>query len=290
MRARPLALTLGVALCSTFACETEHTLYLLRDRARVEPAAGGEGGASIFDAGIGGENDAGSPGTLSPEPCQKLGAEVCNGGDDDCNGAIDEGCSYTVSWARAPNGAFIGHETGGVDFFEPCPDGAVLVGLRVGFGDWLNQVAAICRPIALHADATKTPTAFTMTLGSRFDTSLAPANSTDPKNKSQDLLCADDAVLDGVDGTTSTDPARYIYGLRIHCAPPIVNAGLALEADVTQEQTVGPIVCASCSDTQSYNESLMIETGHIATSLFGGDGLWDDRVGVGSSIGSVQAK
>ena len=62
------------------------------------------------------------------------------------------------------------------------------------------------------------------------------------------------------------------------------------DVDAAQEKTVGPFVCAGCSTTPTYDYSMTIATAHVATSLFGGDGLWDDRVGIGASVGSVQPK
>jgi hypothetical protein len=256
------------AVCGTLACRSEVTISLLEDRA--------DGGGAEVPA----------------PPCQKLGAELCNGGDDDCNGLVDEGCSYTVTWSRDPEGPVIGHATGGVMFFEPCPDGDVLVGLRVGIGKWLNQVQALCQQVAISVEPGQTPPRPSVALGARIDTlSFAPAASQDPENQMHDLFCPAGLVLAGVDGTTTTDEPRYILGLRILCAAPIVTTSAAggpvLAFDPATVAPTDPIVCGTCAATQPFNFTASIAAGHVATSLFGADGLWVDRVGFGSSQGAI---
>ncbi len=256
----------GAALCASLACDRVVTVYLL-------PIAS-DGGA------------------VPPPACQKLGPEVCNGGDDDCNGGVDEGCGTTISWIPAPDGVVLGHATGGVTFAAPCPTGAALTGLLVGMGKWLNQVVAVCHQVVLNADhPDASATSATVTLGPRFDTSFAPAVSQDPSNQVHELLCPDGLVLSGLDGTTTTDTPRYILGIGITCAPPVVTmaaGGSVLDSDRTREQKVGPLVCATCAATQAFNVTTSVEVGQLATRLFGGDGLWIDRLGVGASQASLK--
>jgi hypothetical protein len=305
-------LALGAStLWVSLACESEVTFHLLSHGAAVGATAdaghdgasqAGEGGAAdVTDAGaesagVSGDSasSAGSDaGAVDLPPCQKLGPEVCNGGDDDCNGQIDEGCEYTVTWTRGADSNALGHVTGGVMFFEPCPDGSVLTGLHVGMGNWLNQVSAVCRQLALHADTTQNPVLFSVTLGPRLDTPLAPAASTDAKNQVQDLLCPDGLILTGIDGASTTDTAHYILGIAVTCAPPVVitlASGPVLDSDATQQKTSGPLVCVSCTATQSDNFTATVSAGHVTTSIFGGDGLWVDRVGFGASLGTITSQ
>ncbi len=305
MKPYALFLLAGGMLGAAAACESQVTLHLLESHdelgmsgqagqsAQQAGAAGEAGAGGVSAAGDGGESNAGGNAGGGPVlPCRKLGNDVCNGGDDDCNGFIDDECEQTISWVPDPDGSALGHETGGFGFEEPCADGWVLVGLRVGMGKWLNQVAALCRQVELHADATQTPTAFSATVGPWHDESLAPASSNDTKNSVKDLSCPDDLVLTGADGTTATDSARYIYALRISCAPLIVSVtpdGPVLDSDRSQEITVGPRVCDGCSTTPAYNYAMTVTPGRVATRLFGGVGLWVDRVGFGESLASISA-
>jgi hypothetical protein len=252
---------------SALACQTEVTLYLL---------SGASSGPS--DAGM----------EAPPVVCQPLGPELCNGGDDDCNGVIDDGCAITIQWSAGAQSPILGHDTGGVNFQAPCPQGAVLAGLRVGMGSWLNMVAAACRPLSLEVDSQGTPTV--AGLGSEFDTSYAPANSTDMKNQMHSLVCPAGSVLSGIDGTTSTASARYIYEIQVRCAPPVaaMSGGANVVAlDLSREQTVGPVLCVGCTATQTFDFSASVPAGQVATGVFGGDGLWVDRVGFDCSRATI---
>jgi hypothetical protein len=167
----------------------------------------------------------------------------------------------------------------------------VLVGLRVGMGKWLNQVQALCQQVAVSVDPGQTPPRPSVALGARIDTlSLAPAASQDPENQMHDLFCPAGLILAAVDGTTTTDEPRYILGLRILCATPVVTttAGAPILAfDPATVVPTDPIMCATCAATQPFNFTAAIAAGHVATSLFGADGLWVDRVGFGSSVGAI---
>lgn len=295
-----------LALATLAACDSEVTLHLLRDRDAVSGAgaggtvgagAAGEGGLDV--GSLGGADSAGEAGSAGsagerdvplPEPCKKIGAEVCNGGDDDCNGIVDDECDLTVRWAPQPDGAALGHVTGGFSFTEPCAPGSVLVGLRVGMGKWLNQVAALCRQIELHQDVTDAGPAYSYTVGPWYDLSLAPANTTDDKNMVRDLSCPDDTVLTGVQGTVSEAVSRYVLAMRISCAPPLVTGppgAEVLDSDRSREKWFGPHVCVDCSTTPEYDYSMTIPKGRVASRLFGGVGYWVDRVGFGSSRATI---
>jgi hypothetical protein len=294
MRGCARGLITCVPMLGYIACQSEVTIHLLDgyDASTQEAEADTNGPAEAGFAEDAEASDDTVPEAASPIPCEVPAS--CEAGDEDCAGSldvVDGGCGYGVLWMPQPDGSFLGHDAGGVMFFETCPTGAVLVGMTVGLGHWLNQVSAICRPVVLEPDPTLGPLPFAVTLGARINTPYAPASSTDPTNEVQDLLCPDGLTLTGVDGTTTTDTPRYILGIALLCAPPILAAttnGVVLDTDRSQAQTVGPLVCTStCSTSQAYNYSATVPTGQVATSLFGNDGLWVDRVGFGTSIGQI---
>lgn len=302
------ALAACAALSAIVSCKSEATLYLL-----------GSGAASTAttDAGIGGElevsgvnveaaageveastedgDSASEPSDaprVAPTPCQEIDPEVCEGGGDACSDEIDAACGDHVLWTEQPaSNVFLGNPTGGVSFLEPCPQGAVLTGMRIGMGNWLNQVAAICKTIVLNVDATMTPPRVWATLGPRLDAPLAPAASTDSKNQLQDLQCAAGSILSAVNGTTTTGAGyHYVLGINLRCAPLVVTVASSasiLETDRTQEQEVGPIVCVSCSAAQAFNFTTAIDAGRVAAGIFGSDGLWVDRVAFSESLAVI---
>jgi hypothetical protein len=269
------ALAACAALCAIVGCESEVTLYLLRT-----------GAASSTTA------DAADAADATPTPCQEIDPEACDGSDDACSEENDAACNYRVLWTQEPpSNGFLGNPTGGVSFLEPCPQGAVLTGMRVGMGSWLNQVAAICKTIVLNVDATKSVPRVSVALGPRLDTPWAPAASTDSKNQLQDLQCAAGSILSAVDGTTTTGAGyHYVLGIDLRCAPLVVtvaSSAMIVDTDRTQEQEVGPIVCVSCSAAQTVNFTTEIEPGQVATGLFGSDGLWVDRVAFSDSLAVI---
>src|SRR5258708_3979124 len=125
MKSGALRWAVHAAVFGHFACTTDVTLRLF------------EHGTAIS----GGAQDAADDGDNGTDSCRKLGNEVCNGTDDDCNGVVDEGCDYSVVWTSQPDGPALGHTAGGVAFLSPSHDGSGFAGLRPGLLGILNQVA-----------------------------------------------------------------------------------------------------------------------------------------------------
>jgi hypothetical protein len=234
-----------------------------------------------------------SGGDDSSEPCQKLGIEVCNGGDDNCDGVIDEGCKYTVVWRAQADGALLGHAPGGVAFTERCPDGSILTGLRLTFGQWLNQVSAVCAQIGLTAANVDGAVNFSLALGPRLDRPLFPAVSEDPTNQMYDLSCPEGLVASALEGETDDTPARHIIAVGMRCARAIVSMqapDTVFDLDRSQEQAVGPVTCATCSARPTYNFEDFIPPKQIAKRLVGAVSLSVDRFGLGGNTPTVTSR
>ena len=298
---RGASLVAFALLCSVVGCNGEVTITLLTDSAAVTAGQAGLAGAADNFAGAadnlagdGGRAGAagetstagGEPGDL-PAPCQKLGPEVCNGGDDDCNGEVDEGCAYTVAWKQDPAGAALGHITGGTTFIQPCPNGAVLTGMRLGMGTRVEQVAPICQQIELQLDDLETPTSYWFTVGPRLDLSIVPDSANEANIKIRDIRCPDGQLVSAADGTTGLSPSYHVQRIRLTCAAPLVTTELVLDVDHENEQPVAAVVCTGCTVSPTYNFGVTIPAGHLAARLFGGVGAWIDRVGFGSSVARI---
>src|SRR5205823_1575921 len=107
-----------------------------------------------------------------------------------------------------------------------------------------------------------------------------PAVSEDPTNKMYDLACPDGLAASGLEGATDNTPARHVIALGIRCARPIViiqAADAVVGLDRSQEQAVGPAVCASCSSTPTYNFQAFVPPRQVYKRLFGGVSLSVDR-------------
>jgi len=281
-----------VALDALSACDTDATLQLFPVVVPVAVSDGGAaGGSSDVDAGE--PIEAGAAGASPGVPCRKLGNEVCNGGDDDCNGGIDEGCGYTITWSSVPDGAALGTGPNDVPFDEPCPDGSVLVGLRAGFGNWLNQISAVCGQLQMTADTTGGTANFNLAFGPRFNKPLVPASPEDPNSKVQPLTCPTGLLASGFDGQTDAQPAHHILAIRVRCAPPIVNSDGSrpvIALDQSQETSLGPLVCATCSVPTTYGFESSVPSGQVATGVFGAAGIWAGRVGYDTATATITSR
>ena len=277
-QARLLVLSACVA---GFGCESEVTLRLLSSKVG-QSVAGVAGMSSASDAGEAGvlanagagdaEAIAGRDGGVPTLPCQKLGDEVCNGGDDDCNGGTDEGCAQTVTWQADPNGPALGNVTHATEFAQDCPDG-------------LDQVAAICKQVAIHEASADAGSGLSFTLGPRYAASTLPFSSYEPDiaaAKVKDLVCPDGEILAGVDGTTGGGSQYLTQRIRLSCAPPAIS-GSYLAYDPDKIDLVGPVECVSCTLSPTYNYGFTIPAGHVAAGLFGLNGAWIDLVGFRTS-------
>jgi hypothetical protein len=313
-------LVLAGALCAVWGCSGEVTIHLLSgivanggssgDGGSLVAGAGSGGNPTVIDGGggdmlpgggtVAGGGTAGSSGALGdagasagdggdmPPVCNTpLGAEVCNGGDDNCDGAIDEGCAFTLKWKEDPDGPALGKPGAmATDFSQTCPSGSLVVGLQVGMGTRLDQVGAICQQFKLDLDpTTQTPTSFSFTTAMPLMLPIAPAESKET-DTTANMVCPAGMFITSLDGTTSTEAFQYTQRIQISCSPPLIADGM-LSFDSTQTKTPKAITCTGCSAAAALNFHAPVAAEHVPTGLFGRDGVWVDLVGVTTSAARV---
>ena len=219
-------------------------------------------------------------------PCvQKLGEEVCNGGDDDCNGIIDDGCTDSVVFRPDPAGDALGNITIANGFTQGCPDGSVLVGLQVKMGTRLDQVTSVCRQIELHLDGSQSVSSYAFTSAPPVLKSASPYNPSEHP-ATVELTCPEGQLVCGLDGTTGPTSRHYTQRIAISCAPLALGNGF-LDFDRSKVQMLTPVTCTGCTVSPDFNYHATVEAGHVAFGLFGAVGDWVDLVGIATETARV---
>jgi hypothetical protein len=165
----------------------------------------------------------------------------------------------------------------------------LLVGLRVGMGTRLDQVASICRQFELTLDATQTPTTFSFTSAMPIMAPIAPATSSKETDTVTEMSCPDGLVVSSLDGTTTTTDPHYTQRIRISCSPPRISND-TLDFDDTKTQIANAITCSGCTASSAYTFHAAVPAGHVASGLFGLDGVWLDLVGVSTSVARISTR
>ena len=245
-------------------------------------SAGSSGGAST--AGTGGAANGGTGGDT------KCALEICNGHDDDCNGVVDEGCPSALLRAAVTSGPTIGESTGGGPYSATCASDELLVGLQVGFSNWLEQVNAKCEQFSLAVDKTSTPYEYSVALGSSHLLAPYPPTTSDT---TQALNCPSGKVLVGFSiaqqHTLPTFTPDYIVITSIagKCADLVLDLTSAPPKLHWKNATnIGPISGAFYDSALATTQSLLLDTNQISVGYQGKAGLWVDRIG--PIVSSVQ--
>lgn len=252
----------------------------------------GSGGATLSTAGSspGGESsvggsatmptagNAGSSGIGGDGGCA---AETCNGADDDCDGVIDNGCPTSLAPGSATLETPLGDSDGGSSFSTLCKAGEVIVGLKLNFSGWLNQVTAICQPLALQADKQTAPYTYSIAFGADH---VLPSHPATADGSAQDLNCAPGQVLVGITlDDQQLDPTTVVVTrLSETCAEPYIALdGTTPGIHWKNPMNAGPIKGDSYAATDA-EHPFLLSTDQLAVGIDGNAGSWVDRLGLAS--------
>jgi hypothetical protein len=212
--------------------------------------------------------------------------EICNGLDDDCNGAIDEPCPASLAWDMAVKRSALGQSPGGAEFSETCDGDEALVGLRVAAGAWVDQIRAVCRKVTLAWDNGKTPYEYTLELTASRELAPYPASTTSPI---RDLLCSSNKILVGLRISQqwymppTGEKTAVIPSIWATCAEPVLKLGATPpRVEWKSSAEIGPVAGAFVDPTASFAHDV-VESGTVLVGLHGGSGAWVDRIGLSSA-------
>lgn len=166
-------------------------------------------------------------------------AELCNGIDDDGDGAIDKGCPADGPLAFQPgtSSAVIGGETthgqAGTPLERRFPLGSVVIGLHGHAAESIDSLGVLCGvPRVVHAD--EAPFSYTVEI-SDGDT-LAPVGG--PGGSPFESRCpANTAVVAATLMTATTANGASIYGVTLECS----GLGLERTDTVTLTRVADPV-------------------------------------------------
>ncbi len=265
-------------------------------------AAGGaptSGGGSAPEAS--GEGSTGGAPELGPSTRETCVTEVCNGHDDDCDGAVDEGCPSGALVGNAVQRGPLGDSQGGVVFADTCLDGELLVGVNVSTANWLDQVAGICEKYALSVNTQSIPYQYSLTLTDKRALTAHPPVSSTTTSVTTQMMCREGTAMVGLRISqqhsafgAATDQI-IVPQISVDCAEPMLNlsAGAASSPALQWQNLarIGP-VSGLAANNQAWFETDALGDSQILVGIHGAAGAWVDRIGLieSSFVISVHAE
>lgn len=225
------------------------------------------------------DGGAGPAPCAEPESCPAVG--VCPEDPSACEGVI-----WTLSAMRPA----IGDSTGGSAFAEVCPEDELLIGMRLGFGLWLDRVQGLCGKPALDLDGAAPEIHVTR------GTELPAHPVSDIPISTTALVCPSPAVLTGVHLAQqyydAAEDLRHVVLTRVWltCSDLTVSSlpegGHVL--DWTASFEIGPLE-GSYADGTAFILMDQLPVGQVAVGLHGMSGAWMDKLGFSSGVAASQA-
>jgi hypothetical protein len=237
-----------------------------------------DAGTAPVDAGDAGA--AGAPAACVAQP------EICNGLDDDCDGAVDNGCPASFLRGSTVHEPVVGDSTGGSSFADLCANDELVVGVQLGMHDFLGQVTAICQKYTLEVNTRVAPYVYSVAVGATHNLASHPS-STD--NAISQLNCAAGSFLVGLhaeqqSGLVANNSSPELTSVSILCAVPTVDATLASPVlDWTNTVEVGPVYGVEYDSTKAMLRTNLLAINRFTVGLHGASGLWVDNIGMTSS-------
>lgn len=191
-------------------------------------------------------------------------SEICNGRDDDCDGAIDEGCPSDVGLGVATNGTSYGG-SGGSAFTSNCPAGGVLTAISIRAAARVDAVAGRCRTVSLATDTTGSEHSYSLATSTTM-TSLPSYGGTGGSLYNDS--CGPDEVVIGIDGRSGTEVDRLSFA----CGKVALSSTTATITPVRTSPNRG--------GTGGSAFSYRCPAGQVAVGLFGRTGRRVDRIGL----------
>jgi hypothetical protein len=154
---------------------------------------GNPGGGAACDTGRAGVCEAGitscTGGEIVCNQSTAASAEICDALDNDCNGAINNGCPDSIALGVGTASPQFADADGGSPYSIPCATGAAVVGFYGRSGSEIDAIGPVCAPIQLFERTDTTPWRYEVRGGTRTDTSTrgggggSPFRATCPANE-----------------------------------------------------------------------------------------------------------
>jgi hypothetical protein len=154
---------------------------------------GNPGGGAACDTGRAGVCEAGitscTGGEILCNQSTAASAEICDALDNDCNGAINNGCPDSIALGVGTASPQFADADGGSPYSIPCATGAAVVGFYGRSGSEIDAIGPVCAPIQLFERTDTTPWRYEVRGGTRTDTSTrgggggSPFRATCPANE-----------------------------------------------------------------------------------------------------------
>jgi hypothetical protein len=161
---------------------------------------------------------------MSGGTCECTGSiEFCNGGDEDCNGTVDNGCPRGIATCCPTPGAGFGASTAGSDFLDPCPIGTMLIGIAGRESTRIEQIQPLCAALMVEVDTSGRPD---FVYRARRTTTIRGAVHGGTSGTAFEDVCEGDQIALAVRG--SGDDVSGVTGISLACGSvSIARSGFA---------------------------------------------------------------
>jgi hypothetical protein len=248
-----------------------------------------DAGTGGSDVGSGGTTSTAGGGGIGGAPCVPT-TETCNGRDDNCNAAADEGCPVGISWSSVQDRAPLGDSPYGSAFGEQCEKDELIIGLNLSLTQWLDNVAGICSKPSIGFTATGEPQ---LTLSAPRSLVQRPKVS----EKHTDLVCPPREIMVGLrvsqqhSALGAANDRVVIPAVWLTCVEIYVTGNKlgAYGVELRNPHEIGPQQ-GSLANQSAWFHKDNAAANDAAVRVLGTAENWVERLGFGTSRFSVKLK